>query len=70
MRRDLATALTGRSGKTLGFGVPALNYVLSLGPSASTKKSKKKQSAAGSKPAVLVIAPTRELGASEHARIS
>ncbi|WWC93083.1 uncharacterized protein L201_008048 [Kwoniella dendrophila CBS 6074] len=53
----IGIAETG-SGKTLSFGLPGLNHVISLPPSG--KKSQKNQVA------MLVLAPTRELAQQSH----
>jgi ATP-dependent RNA helicase DBP3 len=56
------------SGKTLGFGIPALARLLSS-PSHAEKPKKKKNSST-STVSVLILAPTRELAVQTHDTLS
>jgi ATP-dependent RNA helicase DBP3 len=54
--------MSGYSGKTLAFGIPALAQLIAL----PTKLKKKKESSIS----VLVVAPTRELAIQTHDALS
>lgn len=60
------TLLTRSSGKTVAFGVPAIEHILSLG----TGSSKKGKSSAGAPVSVLIICPTRELAMQTHQNLN
>ncbi|GAA5899707.1 hypothetical protein JCM8208_004541 [Rhodotorula glutinis] len=61
--RDVIGIAETGSGKTVAFGVPAIEHILSLSSSASSSSKKGKSTAPVS---VLVVAPTRELAMQTH----
>lgn len=58
------------SGKTVAFGVPAIEHILSLGPAAGGNSGKKGKSAGGAPVSVLIICPTRELAMQTHQNLN
>lgn len=70
--RDVVGVAETGSGKTLGFGVPGLQFLstLSTTPSGGKKKKNKKGGAAAGVIQLLVLAPTRELALQSHETLS
>ncbi|GAA5859522.1 hypothetical protein JCM8547_006861 [Rhodosporidiobolus lusitaniae] len=62
--RDVIGVAETGSGKTVAFGVPAIEHILSITP-ASSKKGKSTAPVS-----VLVVAPTRELAMQTHANLN
>ncbi|BGP57085.1 hypothetical protein JCM8202_006315 [Rhodotorula sphaerocarpa] len=69
--RDVVGIAETGSGKTVAFGVPAIEHILSLGPFAAASGGNKKGKSAGGAPvSVLIICPTRELAMQTHQNLS
>lgn len=64
------TLSTRSSGKTVAFGVPAIEHILSLGTGVGGSSSKKGKSSAGAPVSVLIICPTRELAMQTHQNLN
>ena len=64
------TLLTRSSGKTVAFGVPAIEHILSLGTGVGGSSGKKGKSSAGAPVSVLIICPTRELAMQTHQNLN
>ncbi|TNY21179.1 ATP-dependent RNA helicase DBP3 [Rhodotorula diobovata] len=64
--RDVIGIAETGSGKTVAFGVPAIEHILSLGASSASAKKGKSTAPVS----VLVVAPTRELAMQTHNNLS
>ncbi|PWN93053.1 DEAD-domain-containing protein [Acaromyces ingoldii] len=64
--KDVVGIAETGSGKTIAFGLPALQHVLGQDPSSSTSSKGKKGRGQPPHVSVLVVAPTRELAIQTH----
>ncbi|GAA5993090.1 hypothetical protein JCM10908_003101 [Rhodotorula pacifica] len=67
--RDVIGIAETGSGKTVAFGVPAIEHILSLGASVGGS-SKKGKGPGGAPVSVLIICPTRELAMQTHQNLN
>ncbi|KWU45953.1 DEAD-domain-containing protein, partial [Rhodotorula sp. JG-1b] len=68
--RDVIGIAETGSGKTVAFGVPAIEHILSLGTGVGGSSGKKGKSSAGAPVSVLIICPTRELAMQTHQNLN